>query len=195
MAICIIVSECVDLHKIQWRKWSHNVSPKHPKESKNTKLIFFINPNYIASKDLQIARCWDLTKIYYMDRPLLVALLLLLMCSKTATQSWKKVLLHCESMKTTTATTLVTICLSKGGSYHAEPAPSTLCTYWHVFDFCPTIPSHLSFSQFWNLNLPQLLLWLLYLAWQTTVRVINSTLMARHGPWRRKTQTKGIRLT
>lgn len=37
LAICIIVSECVDLYKIQWRKWSQNVSLKHPKESKTTK--------------------------------------------------------------------------------------------------------------------------------------------------------------
>lgn len=42
----------------------------------------------------------------------------------------------------TVVSTLIVIYLSKGACCHAAPAPSTLCTYCHVFDF-PTIPIHL----------------------------------------------------
>lgn len=92
----------------------------------------------------------------------------------------------CESMKTSTDATFMTTCLSKGDCCQAAPASSTLYTYRHLFG--PTIPSHLSFSPVWNLNLPQLLLWLLYVAWPIKLKVVNSTLMIKHAPGRRKTQ-------
>lgn len=46
-AICIILLECVDLYEMQWRKGSQSIRPKHPsKESKHTKIILLINPDY-----------------------------------------------------------------------------------------------------------------------------------------------------
>lgn len=97
-----------------------------------------------------------------------------------------------ESVKIATAATLIATCLSESDAANAAPASSTWHICCHVFDYCPAIPSHLSFFPVWNLNLPQLLLRLLYLPWPMKLRVINSTLMSRHTPGRRKTWTSDL---
>lgn len=51
---------------------------KTSQRKQNHKKIFFINPNYNLHRLTDLAWYWNLIEIYYMDRPLLVALLLLI---------------------------------------------------------------------------------------------------------------------